>query len=121
MARQEIPVLSSARAGVVITQTTGHADGMKVLLATYTMLRINNTAVASRNVTFVTTQTVDGLAVADRTEAIAAGEAQVFGIFPLDEYALPDTDLTDPGYMYITPHAGNETDLKFEAYTPADA
>lgn len=119
MARQEIPVLSSDRDGVVITQTTGHADGMKVLLAVNTVLRINNTAVASRNVTFVTVQTVDGLAVADRTEAIGAGEAQLFGVFPLEDYALPDDDLTDPGYMYITPHAGNETDLKFEAYTPA--
>jgi len=121
MARVEIPVLSSARAGVTITPTAGHADGMKVLLATYTLLRITNAAIASRNVTFVTTETVDGLAAADRTEAIAASTSQVFGVFPLETYALPAADLIDPGYMYITPHAGNETDLAFEAYTPADA
>lgn len=125
MARDEIPVLSTNRDGVEITPTTGTANNMKVLLATNTILRITNTAGASRDVTFLAQATVDGQAIADRVITITAGDSFICGVWSgqLDDgtpiYALPDDDLTDPGYMYIDGPSGDEADLEYEAYTPA--
>lgn len=125
MARDEIPVLTTNRDGVTITPTTGTANNMKVLLATNTILRLTNTSGSSRDVTFLAQATVDGQAIADRTVTVAAGDSVICGVWleQLDDgtpiYALPDDDLTDPGYMYIDGPAGNETDIDYEAYTPA--
>ena len=51
-----------------------------------TKIIVNNGDVAVNNVTIVTTQTVAGLAVADRTVAVAASDIDIIGPFPVSLY-----------------------------------
>lgn len=50
------------------------------------LLLVNNGSGAPITVTIVTQQSVDGLAVADKTVAVAAGELWVVGPFPTPIY-----------------------------------
>lgn len=88
MPRVAVPVTQSTRAGAVLpAATTGDAtnnhsvanDGRVTLL-------VKNTGASSRNITFLTRVSVDGLAAPSRVEAVPAGETQLFGPFPVNDY-----------------------------------
>lgn len=88
MPRVAVPVTQSSRAGTVLpAATTGDAtnnhsvanDGRVILL-------VENTGASSRNITFYTTVSVDGLTAPTRVEAVPAGETQLFGPFPVNDY-----------------------------------
>lgn len=88
MPRIAVPVTQSSRAGTVLpAATTGDAtNNHSVANDGRTILEVNNTGASSRNITFILTATVDGLAVTSRVEAIPAGETQLFGPFDPNTY-----------------------------------
>jgi hypothetical protein len=63
-------------AGVIPTVITPGASGDKIPVGS--ILRVTNGTAGSINITMTTHQTVDGLAVADRVTAIAAGVTRTF-------------------------------------------
>lgn len=88
MPRVALTVTQSTRAGTVLpAATAGDAvnnhsvanDGRVILI-------VNNTGASSRNITFYTTVSVDGLTAPTRIESIPAGESQVFGPWPPNDY-----------------------------------
>ena len=90
MARQAATVQIASTTAAAPTPVASHADGhafsnqhgdVKVIL--------ENGTGSSANVTFVTTQTVDGLAVADKVVAVPAGASRVVGAFPAKTYNQP--------------------------------
>lgn len=90
MARQNKTPLIGSTTSQTVTAQASHVDGhmfdnqagdVKVLLT-------NGTG-SSANVTFVTTKTVDGLAVADKVVAVAAGATVLVGSFAAGTYNQP--------------------------------
>ncbi|MEU2484089.1 hypothetical protein ABZ593_05675 [Streptomyces sp. NPDC012617] len=88
MPRVAVPVTQSSRAGTVLpAATTGDAvnnhsvanDGRVILI-------VKNTGASSRDITFLTTVSVDGLTAPSRIESVPAGETQLFGPFPVNDY-----------------------------------
>ncbi|MGX1129903.1 hypothetical protein RKD49_002093 [Streptomyces glaucescens] len=75
-------VLPAAAAGDVANGNSTANDGRVVLL-------VENTGASSRTITFQTTVSVDGLTAPVRSETIPAGETQVFGPFPPNDYGNP--------------------------------
>ena len=49
-------------------------------------LIVKNTGASSRDITFLTTVSVDGLTAPSRIESVPAGETQLFGPFPVNDY-----------------------------------
>ncbi len=90
MPRIGIATVVSSRDGVALpTPTTGNAtDNHKVTNTGKTKVYVRNTngAATPRIVTFRFARTVDNQAVASRTKSIPAGETQVFGPFPVEDY-----------------------------------
>lgn len=72
-------VLPAATAGDVVNGNSVQNDGRVVLI-------VNNTGASSRTITFQTTVSVDGLTAPVRSETVPAGETQVFGPFPPNDY-----------------------------------
>ncbi|GAA2629688.1 hypothetical protein [Streptomyces axinellae] len=88
MPRSTLTATQAVRAGAVLPTaaagdaTNGHAlqnDGRVVLI-------VDNTGASSRDITFHTVRTIDGLTAPTRVESIPAGETQVFGPFPAADY-----------------------------------
>jgi len=88
MPRVPITVTQSSRAGTVLpAATAGDAvnnhsvanDGKVILI-------VKNTGASSRDITYYTTVSVDGLTAPTRVESIPAGETQLFGPFPPNDY-----------------------------------
>ncbi len=72
-------VLPTASAGDVVNGNSTANDGRVVLI-------VKNTGASSRTMTFTTVRSVDGLTNPVRSEAIPAGETQVFGPFDPNDY-----------------------------------
>ncbi|WP_326806659.1 hypothetical protein OHB04_02385 [Streptomyces sp. NBC_01775] len=72
-------VLPTAAAGDAVNGNSIANDGRVVLI-------VKNTGASSRNITFQTVRSVDGLTTPTRVEAIPAGETQVLGPFPATDY-----------------------------------
>ncbi|MEV0443997.1 hypothetical protein AB0I84_44410 [Streptomyces spectabilis] len=98
MPRVAIPTVAASRSGAALTRTTGdpvnnhYIDGNDGRLG---VIVKNGGSTVARTVTFRLTRTVDGFAVAPRTETLAAGEEQFFGPFGPAEYGgrlLVDVD-----------------------------
>lgn len=83
MPRVAVPVTTFVRAGVVLpAATTGDAtNNHSVANDGRVGIIVDNTGASSRNVTFHTAKSVDGLTPATRVESIPAGEEQGFGPF----------------------------------------
>lgn len=89
MARAVIPSINPDRDGVTMpTEQAGDTTNGHVITNTGKTIIVVRNADASNphSVTFVTPATVDGQAIADRTESIPASTAQGFGDFQLEVY-----------------------------------
>ncbi|MFK8844692.1 hypothetical protein [Streptomyces sp. Ac-502] len=88
MARTAITPTQATRAGTVLpAPTTGDAtNGHSVQNDGRVILIVKNTGASSRNITFLTARSIDGLTAPTRVEAIPAGETQVFGPFDANDY-----------------------------------
>jgi hypothetical protein len=73
------------RAGVVPTYNTAAAGGDAFANDGKVWVHVKNGAIAL-NITFETTITVDGLAVADLVVAVGATTEKVIGVFPTNWY-----------------------------------
>lgn len=123
MARTDIPVVKLVNTGidpegteVASVPATDHSfinDGR-------TILQIRNTVGTSRVITFETPNTVDGLAVADRTVTVQAGKTAFVGPFPRGIYNGVDPDLSGDGGTrhdrVLVDVANSNGDLAFRAY-----
>lgn len=73
MARTALTVQQIDSDGVVNSLSAANADGHSVVAGSASFLTVANGSGSSINVTIPSTNTVDGLAVADRVVAVAAG------------------------------------------------
>jgi hypothetical protein len=109
MPRANLTVTKLNRDGVTdVTPTTGDATNGHAMANTgITVLRVQNAhATLAKTVTFVTPGSVDGQAVADRTESIPALTTQFFGDFQPSIYGSS---------LGINVES---TDIKLTAYEP---
>lgn len=81
MARVDIAPVELDDAGVNPPSTAGTVDGWSFTNHGKEFAILKNTGAGSHTVTIVTTETVDDLAVPDRTIAIPAGETRIAGPF----------------------------------------
>jgi hypothetical protein len=90
MARALVPTVVSTTSGVALpTEADGDpVEGHYVQNSgkTKVFVRNSNAASTARVVTFRFYRTVDGQSVTSRAESIPAGETQVFGPFPVNDY-----------------------------------
>lgn len=77
---------SVVRAGAVITGASASAGGDKFATTGKEFLYVKNGDGSSHSVIFAVAKTVDGLAVASRTVAVAAGAEALIGPFKPSEY-----------------------------------
>lgn len=77
---------SITRDGVAVSGAAAAVGGDKFGNNGSQLFYVNNASGSSINVTFVTSQTVDGQAVADRVVAVAAGAAKMIGPFKPSQY-----------------------------------
>ncbi|MFG3476462.1 hypothetical protein ACGF3K_14520 [Streptomyces sp. NPDC047980] len=105
MPRVAVPVTQASRAGTVLpAATTGDAtNNHSVTNDGRVILMVKNTGASSRNITFHTTVSVDGLTAATRVEAIPAGETQLFG--PFDPNTYGSTLSVDVAHAELTLNA----------------
>lgn len=91
MPRTSIAATQASRSGTVLPVATAGdvTNGNAVANDGRTVLIVNNTGASSRTITFQTTVSVDGLTAPVRSEAIPAGETQVFGPFSPNNYGSP--------------------------------
>ena len=87
MARQDKTPLIGSTTSQAATAQASHADGhMFDNTSGDVNVILENGTGSSANVTFVTTKTVDGLAVADKVVAVAAGASVLVGRFAAGTY-----------------------------------
>ncbi|GHH57847.1 hypothetical protein [Streptomyces candidus] len=88
MPRTAITPTQASRAGTVLpAATAGDAvNGHQVANDGRIALIVKNTGASSRDITFLTTRSVDGLTAPTRVESVPAGETQVFGPFDANDY-----------------------------------
>lgn len=99
MARTAITIQSPVVAGIVPTYEAANADGHMFTNTGTEILHIKNGSGSSINVTLQTGLTIDGLAVADRTVAIAAGAEKMMSGLATQYYN--QTSGADAGKVYI--------------------
>jgi hypothetical protein len=105
MPRAELSVTTFTRAGVALVATTGDpVNNHTIVNDGRTGVIVENTgSTVSRTVTFHIRQTVDGFAVAPRTETLAVGESQGFGPFDPNEYGSRLLIDVDNAELKLTP------------------
>lgn len=81
MVRQIITEQAAVDSGITPAEVVGHVDGHEFDNDTRTIILFENTGAGPHTVTIPTPMTVNGLAVADRTYVIAAGDKVVAGPF----------------------------------------
>lgn len=88
MPRTDLTATQASRAGTVLpAASAGDAvNGNAVANDGRVVLIVKNTGASSRNITFQTARSIDGLTAPTRVEAVPAGETQVFGPFPGNDY-----------------------------------
>jgi hypothetical protein len=102
MVAVNIPVKSAVRAGLNLgAMVAGDAsNGNSYNNSGATLVIAKNTGATPRVCTIVTSKTVDGLAVADRSPTIPAGETWVFGPYDVDTYGTVVTLM--PAHAEVT-------------------
>lgn len=111
MPRVNIPHQQLSRSGV-ITGGTGvsevnsdAANDHQLVNDEKVILQVRSTDAGSQSVTFVTQGTVDGQAVGDRVESIAAGVTRTYGPFPVSIYGdLMQIDVTVGTLRFLALH-----------------
>ena len=119
MTRAALTVYDCARAGLnlsaVTEATIALADGISFVNTGTEIIYFRNTAVGDVVATIQTGQTVDGLAVTDRTvtlqETGTAGDIQVVGPFPTKVY-----NQAAGGLVYVD--VGTDAVLKIVVFKP---
>lgn len=106
-----LTVTAVARAGIDLAGVAAAVGGDQFLNTGKEVLIVANGSGVSINVTFATPATVDGLAVADRTVAVAAGVTKAIG--PFQRYAYNDTS----NYVQITYSAVTTVTVKVVSVT----
>lgn len=86
MVRQIISEQDTSDAGITPAEVVGHVDGHEFDNDLKTVIVIENTGAGAHTVTIPTPMTVNGLAVADRTYVMAAGDKLVAGPFQRQLY-----------------------------------
>jgi hypothetical protein len=86
MAATALSVTSLARTGTADTLSAANVDGHTIVNNGATWFEVNNGSGGSINVIVAPTKTIDGLAVAGRTTAVAAGARKKFGPYPKENY-----------------------------------
>ncbi|GAA0637329.1 hypothetical protein GCM10009535_12090 [Streptomyces thermocarboxydovorans] len=91
MPRTAISAIQASRSGTVLPAATAGdvANGNSCANDGRVILIVNNTGESERTITFQTAVSVDGLTAPVRSEAIPAGETQVFGPFSPNDYGNP--------------------------------
>lgn len=96
MARAAMSVQSIVRGGLAASYgSVASADGIEFTNNGKTFLHVKNSSGGSINVTIQTPGTVDGLAIADRTVAVANGADKFIGPFAQGQYNQSD------GVVYV--------------------
>lgn len=90
MARTAITAQVATPAGLAPAFEPANVDGNSFVLRQSRALRVKNGSGASVNVTIPTPGTVDGLAIADRVVAVAAGADMLIGLGRGDVYRQTD-------------------------------
>ncbi|MFJ7176420.1 hypothetical protein ACIQXA_08430 [Streptomyces massasporeus] len=88
MPRTNIAATQASRSGTVLPAPTAGdvTNGNSTANDGRVVLIVENTGASSRTITFPTTVSVDGLTAPVRSESVPAGETQVFGPFPPNDY-----------------------------------
>lgn len=105
MARTNIAATQASRAGTVLPAATAGdvVNGNSTANDGRVVLIVNNTGASSRTMTFTTARTIDGLTNPVRSEAIPAGETQVFGPFDPNDYGTTLAYNADNAELTINP------------------
>lgn len=91
MSREALTVQSVVRTGLEPAYTAAVGDGHSVLNdGRLTFVHVVNGSGSEVTITIPTPGSVDGLAVADRTVAVPAGEERMIGPFPTATYNQAD-------------------------------
>lgn len=124
MARTALTVQTldpSSATGLTPAPTAGQADGhyfanaaSNARYGTHFALVTNN-GVASRDITFQTGATVEGIDIEEVTYAIPAGATRIIGPFTPRVFNRPAGG-ADPDTVYVDYDAGNEADLDIEIF-----
>jgi hypothetical protein len=111
MPRVSIPHQQVSRAGVIVTGagvsevSSDAANDHQMVNDGKVLLLVRSTDAGAQSVTFVTQGTVDGQAVGDRVESIAAGIAKAYGPFPVEIYGeLMFIDVTVATLRFLALH-----------------
>lgn len=89
MARQALAVQEATRSGLTPAYTAAHVDGFAVPNSGKEMIHVKSGGTGA-TVTFVTTPTVDGQAVADRSVVMGTNTERMLGPFPPNIYNQAD-------------------------------
>jgi len=121
MARTQITAQTIALAGITPAVTVGQVDGHffanPASNARYgtRFARVTNTGAVSRNITFQTGATVEGIAIEEITVAVPAGSVRLIGPFSPRTFNRPG-DVADPATVYVDYDAAAPTELSIEIY-----
>jgi hypothetical protein len=100
MARTSLtPHRPATGVGVEISMAAANADGHMFTNSGETLFLVKNDDASSKTITVPTPRTIDGLAVADPTYVIPAGEEWCLGPFPPSTFNQPSG--ADQGKVYI--------------------
>lgn len=121
MARTELTAQTIAIAGITPSATVGQVDGHffdnPASNARYgtRFARVTNTGAVSRNITFQTGASVEGIGIEEITVAVPAGAVRIIGPFSTRTFNRP-TGGTDPDTVYVDYDAAAPTELSIEIY-----
>lgn len=102
MARAELSLQAIARTGLNATYSGAVTDGHAIDNVSHkTLIHVKNASGGSVDVTVITQNTVDGLAIADLVVAVPASEERMIGPFPHAVYCKNDTDLSITHAVWI--------------------
>lgn len=87
MARTSITPQRITSAGVELSMTAANVDGHSIPMGSGLVLLVRNGDAADKTVTIPTPQSVDGLAVTDRTVTVTAGEDRYIALGTHPVYA----------------------------------
>lgn len=95
MARTELTLQTIDRDGIDPTYSSAITDGHAVNNASHKVfIHVINADASSKDITIITPNTIDGLALADLTVSVPASEERIIGPFPHAVYCKNDTTLS---------------------------
>jgi len=113
MARSELAATEIDRSGVSDSGTSGTTDGHMFRNLGQEFVEVENTDTAAHTVTFPTPAVQHGLAVADLSISVGAGDVVRIGPFPLGTF---NQSGADGGMVYIDYEGGAESTFVTSVY-----